>query len=567
MEKGYEFRYGNSHAEFVLHALEEWGRELLRELNGVFVFVVYDAVKHSLTFVNDRHGMKPLYYHYDKPFLIFASEVKAIIRDGKVGREIDWDGWHDVFSYGYVMGTKTVFKNISSLYNAAVVTLDRGGISFDKYWRYDEVKVVKGLSERDWVDEGARLFRQAIERQTRNLKECVVPLSAGYDSRGIACAIKKYTDVEFDTFTLFTCCEDVFFAREIAEHLNVDNIYIKRPRDLIERHLVDMVYLEDGMRIYIIPPPVTMMMLHFAREGPEVSSVIFTGLAGPIFRGRRYEREEFRDAADDEKLARLLDRQLRHPDITEFFRSPIREKLKPRIDSLIEEIESIKKHENEMQIWTLRNVEKNKMGPRENNITSIKTNCYFPYLDNDLVQYSLSMPLKIKKSKGVLPKIIRILFGHKTNYAFHHKTMKKTFPNIMKISSTTSPVFSRFYLSTLARSKKQKKELFTLLLKHLKNTLFHRRPYSQTEEARHLTRQELGYMLDLLKSLKIPPFIHRERLTKKIKTHLKNNKDPSHILIPLLEFCIWYNLFINDIPPSKLITNIQTHIREDPMAD
>lgn len=124
----------------------------------------------------------------------------------------------------------------------------------------------------------------------------------------------------------------------------------------------------------------------------------------------------------------------------------------------------------------------------------------------------------------------------------------------MKISSTRYPVFSRYYLSTIARSKTQKKKLLKLLLRHVINNVFRGKPYDEVQEARKHTRAELKYMIDLLKSIETPEFINKDRLIHETREHLKNNRDPSNFLIPLLEFCIWHNLFINDIQPTELIS-------------
>jgi len=553
VDGGHKFRYRKNDAEFVLHGLEEWGRDLILELNGVFNFVIFDAETGTFTVVNDRYGMKPLYYYHDEPFFIFASEVKAIIRDGKVPKEIDWDGWHDIFSYGYLIGNKTVFRNIHSLHNAAILTLDADGISSDKYWRYDQVEVDHESSERDLVDEGVRLFRQAVERQTRNLEKCVVPLSAGYDSRGIACAIKKFTDVDLETFTYRACDEDVIFAREIADLLNVDNHYFPRPRDIVEKYLVDMVYLNDGMRILIPPPPTTMMLLQYARERSKVPEIHLMGLAAIILRGRSPEKDILKDIMDDRKFTMILDKKMRRAvKVDIFFHNSIREKLRPTLKSLFEEIGQIEKRENRMMIFNMRNNQKNSMSRYATNMLSVATNCYFPYLDNDFFEYSLSVPPMMKHNKGIMSKIFKILFNHSTIIPLHFKILKKMCPHVMKISSTRYPVFSRFYLSTLARSKNQKKRILQLFLLHIKNYIVERSAWNQIKLTNEQVRRELKYMIDLLKSLEIPPFINREKVLEKIKHYLKNNKDPSRLIIPILEFCIWYNLFINNIPPSEI---------------
>ena len=133
----------------------------------------------------------------------------------------------------------------------------------------------------------------------------------------------------------------------------------------------------------------------------------------------------------------------------------------------------------------------------------------------------------------------------------------------MKNSSTRYLVFSRHYLSTLARSKNQKKRVLQLLLNHIKHYLTKRRPLNQIELTQKYVKKEFKYMFDILKSLRIPSFIDRKRLLEKTLKYLKNDRDPSYFLIPLLEFCIWYNLFIFDIPASQLVVNSQAQIRED----
>jgi hypothetical protein len=146
--------------------------------------------------------MKPLYYHYDQSSFVFASEVKAIIEDKKIEKEINWDGWRDFFSYGFLFGTKTLFKNVFALPKATILTLTTNEALFKTYWSYNQIRVDYESSEPSFVNKGEKLVRQAIERQTKDLEECIVLLSGGYDSRCIASCIKYFTDVNFETFTV-----------------------------------------------------------------------------------------------------------------------------------------------------------------------------------------------------------------------------------------------------------------------------------------------------------------------------------------------------------------------------
>jgi len=251
LERGHEFEYPKSDAEFVLHGFEEWGNKFTRELNGTFVFAIYDADNGTFTIVNDRFGMRPLYYYNDDSIFVFASEVKGVIADKKVKKEINWDGWRDFFSYGYLLGTKTLLKNILALPNATILTLTNSKIAFHKYWSYEQIRIDYDSSEEYFVRKGVELLRQAIERQTKDLEECIVLLSGGYDSRCIASALKYYTTVDFETYTtqLSTYMTDVFLARETAKCLGVKNTYIPRPRNPYVKYLIEEILLLDGMCI------------------------------------------------------------------------------------------------------------------------------------------------------------------------------------------------------------------------------------------------------------------------------------------------------------------------------
>src|SRR3990170_8692047 len=306
--RGHEFRHPRSDAEFILHGLEEWGDDLIRELNGVFVLAVYDAEDRTLTIANDRYGMNPLYYHYDQSSFVFASEVKAIIKDKKVKKEINWDGWRDFFSYGFLFGTKTLFKNVYAFPNATILTLTTNEALFKTYWSYNQTMVDYESSEQSFVNRGAKLIRQAIERQTEDLEECSVLLSGGYDSRCIASSIKYFTDVNFETVTTLhpVGIVDAILGIEIGRFLGVKNTYIPRPTNLVPKYLINKVFLLDGMcleHLWILP------LIDYLKKG----KVNFDGIAGDILLGGSVMRDfltlsggSLADVHDDRKFALMI---------------------------------------------------------------------------------------------------------------------------------------------------------------------------------------------------------------------------------------------------------------------
>src|SRR5687767_11064059 len=88
--RGHRFR-SQTDTEVVLHAYEEWGVECLHRFQGMFAFGLWDAPKRRLWLARDRLGVKPLFYRRDHRRLHFGSEIKAILADPSVPREIDFE--------------------------------------------------------------------------------------------------------------------------------------------------------------------------------------------------------------------------------------------------------------------------------------------------------------------------------------------------------------------------------------------------------------------------------------------------------------------------------------------
>ena len=77
--KGHRF-YTNTDTETIVHSYEEYGIECLKKFNGMFAFALYDDNKKQLLLARDRCGIKPLYYTVLSNSLLFASEIKSILR-------------------------------------------------------------------------------------------------------------------------------------------------------------------------------------------------------------------------------------------------------------------------------------------------------------------------------------------------------------------------------------------------------------------------------------------------------------------------------------------------------
>lgn len=125
---------GASDTEVLLAAYMEWGDGCLAELNGMFAFVIYDARDNSVFAARDRFGEKPFYIHDTKESIAFASELKALVRGGRVDTTIDKIALYSFFTTGYVQGPATIFKSVRRLGPGRALRYAGGQLREWQYW-------------------------------------------------------------------------------------------------------------------------------------------------------------------------------------------------------------------------------------------------------------------------------------------------------------------------------------------------------------------------------------------------------------------------------------------------
>src|SRR5438874_6223960 len=86
--RGHRYRT-KSDTETIAHLYEEYGRDCVQHLRGMFAFAIWDRSNRSLLIARDRLGIKPLYYRYDGRTLLFGSEIKTILSYPGVTREFE----------------------------------------------------------------------------------------------------------------------------------------------------------------------------------------------------------------------------------------------------------------------------------------------------------------------------------------------------------------------------------------------------------------------------------------------------------------------------------------------
>ncbi len=181
-EKGHNF-YTNTDSEVIVHAYEEWNTELFNKLKGMFSIGIWDEKSKKLILARDRFGIKPLYYFADKDKFIFASEIKGIIKNCKVPRNINYSSFCNYFTYRYIPSPETIWENIYKLPPAHFLTFENDTISTTKYW---ELKVRENRpNEKEAIDIVNNYLSNSVKDHLQADVDVGTFLSGGYDSSAL----------------------------------------------------------------------------------------------------------------------------------------------------------------------------------------------------------------------------------------------------------------------------------------------------------------------------------------------------------------------------------------------
>ncbi|MEG1890765.1 MAG: asparagine synthase (glutamine-hydrolyzing) [Clostridia bacterium] len=179
-----------SDTEVLLHAYMAWGENCLDKLNGIFAFAVWEEQARRLFIARDRMGVKPFFYAVRGDVLIFASELKTLLKHPLVEPVLDQEGVAEIMLMGPGRTPGCgVFRGVHELAAAHCGIFDRHGLRQWRYW------AVQDAPHEDSFDQTADKVRwlvlDAIDRQLVSDVPLCVLLSGGLDSSLLAAAASK----------------------------------------------------------------------------------------------------------------------------------------------------------------------------------------------------------------------------------------------------------------------------------------------------------------------------------------------------------------------------------------
>ncbi len=256
---GHKF-YTNSDTEVIVHAYEVWP-DFVNRLSGQFAFALYDSNKKKVILARDKLGVKPLYYCYLDGKLIFASEIKAILKYQEIKREVNYDALSDYLTFRYVPNNINLIKDIYKLEPATMLVYQNNTIEKIKYWDIQSLPIYE--SEDFIVNKLRSILEESVSSQLISDVPIGVYLSGGIDSSTVAAIMSKFSKEPIKTFSVgfevdnkYNDFNETKYARLVADKYNTDHKEVTIGSNILKTlpeiiyHLDNPIAFETSLPLY-----------------------------------------------------------------------------------------------------------------------------------------------------------------------------------------------------------------------------------------------------------------------------------------------------------------------------
>jgi asparagine synthase (glutamine-hydrolysing) len=292
-KRGHAFRSA-SDTEVLPHLYEEYGKDMVQHLNGMFAFALWDARRRRLFIARDRFGEKPLYWGVFDNTLLFASEPKVLLAHPAVRPSLNLDALRRYLSFDYVPAPLSIYEGINKLTAAHTLTLEDGRIELERYWKLSYKKPSHTPTEREAAEHLRHLLAESVRMRLVSDVPLGVLLSGGIDSSTVTALAAQTSTETVKTFSISfaeASFDESSYARAVAKHLGTDHHEERFSADLAA-NLVSEIgsWLDEPSSDPSLVP--TYLLSRFTRKhvtvalGGDGGDELFAGY--PMYLGHRF---------------------------------------------------------------------------------------------------------------------------------------------------------------------------------------------------------------------------------------------------------------------------------------
>lgn len=296
-ENGFTFD-SYSDTEVLLKSFIFWKYDVVKKLNGIFSFAIWNSKKNELFLARDHFGVKPLFYTIYNNTLVFASEIKALFKYPGIEAKLDEQSIAELFGIGPARTAGLgIFKNIYEIKPAHFGIFNENGLHIERYWKLESKVHTDNLGKT--CDNVRFLLEDSISRQLVSDVPLCTFLSGGLDSSIITLYASKYCKKHnlppLNTYSVDYVDNDKNFVKTDFQP-NSDNYYINLMTEKLNTNHHTVILdtpelasaLEDAMIARDFPgmADVDSSLLLFCKNVKQDATVSLTGeCADEIFGG------------------------------------------------------------------------------------------------------------------------------------------------------------------------------------------------------------------------------------------------------------------------------------------
>ncbi len=515
------------------------GECFVERLNGSFTIAIWDGVHHRLLLLTDRFGSRPVYYTQYRNKLLFGSEIKCLLQDKRVQRRVDPKSVASLLTFGTVIGDRTLFYDIEKVPSGSVLEFDGQSVKVQKYWDFVYYEGPAKGTIQDYADEMGRLLRQAIRRCLQTNSKVGLALSGGLDSRIVGGYLAQELGHGFHTYSFGRSrCPDLSYASQVAKALGSHHHAFITNGEYVQENAYESLLLTEGM-LDLLDTQTTIVSQNAKRSDV---SVFWTGFMLDLLWGGSYlswgvfdwkaRGHEFVDSLHNRIPIFMpveVQKRLFRPD----FWTQVEGSTKETVGQVLDNCEAEQDANRADYVFLRTRVQHFTMMANLILLTK-KFEYQIPTIDNDLLEYSLTLPVEMR-----------------LDYRVYSKAMIEQFPSLARIplsGTRLSLIMTQGRSQIRYVSDRINKSLRYRLKRYSRGRIVLPHRNREWHDLKLWSRTTLrSYIESILlsdRSLSTPLF-RPEVLRQLVSDHMKNSANGTFWLSPLLTLELWYQAFID----------------------
>ena len=263
--------------EAIVAGYHFYGEKFVRELRGMFAFVLWDSQEKVLFGARDWFGIKPLYTYSDERGSFFASEKKALLDVATDPGVVDETALQHYLTLQYVPEPASMHTKIRRIESGTYFSMRPGEKLTPRRYFHPDFAIKQPSSPDKLYRDIAAALEDSVEKHMRTDPDVTVGsfLSGGIDSTAVAALAKRHNPnlLTFTTGFEREGFSEIDVAAESARAIGVEHITkVVTAEEMMDTLPLIVWYLDDP-----VADPALVPLYFIAREARKHVKVVLSG--------------------------------------------------------------------------------------------------------------------------------------------------------------------------------------------------------------------------------------------------------------------------------------------------